>query len=252
MKEGAIIIAAWIAAGGAVLAAVIGAVVLWLVQPDGEVPTGPAITEATKPNVPLTAPAEQQLTARLYDLWIEKHREVIDKYGTPKTFKFIDVHEQHFKTGYVAYNVTDGWSIFLYRQTKEYRKLQNPGAHLTPGSGRQVNEKLFEDLTQGMSADDRRLYRSLIDRRVKSADFKGVGIIGGIATLYIRERLYDAFGKPEENEKLIRYVLHLTGDKYEVLVGLPHGLGFPDSKSPRSVYLFHRDDGRYERHVVWP
>ena len=215
-------------------------------------PTPAAATDNTGPKIPADAPLGQQSTERLYNLWINQHREIIEQYGRPKRFKFVNVHEQHFKTGYVAYNVTDGWSILLYRIHKEYRKLQNPGVHLTPGSGRQVNEELFEKITYGMSDTDRKLYRSLIDRRVKSVDFKGVGIIGGIATLYIKERLYDAFREPEENEKLIRHVLHVTGDKYEVLVGLPHGLGFPSSESPRSVYFFHRDDGRYERHVVWP
>jgi hypothetical protein len=169
----------------------------------------------------------------------------------PKSFKFINIHEQHFKTGYIAYNVTDGWSVLLYRINKEYRQLQNPGVHLTPGSGREVNEKLFQELTLGMSDVDQRLYRSLIDRRVESDDFQGIGIIGGIATLYIRERLHGAFGDPEENEKLIRDVLDVTGDKYNVLVGLPHGIGLPDSEAPRSVYILYRE-GRYQRHVVWP
>jgi hypothetical protein len=208
-------------------------------------------TEIPGPKVSPTAPLGQQLTARLYYLWITKHPEVIEQYGRPNSFRFVNAHEQHFKTGYIAYNVTNGWSVLLYRFTKEYRKLQNPGVHLTPGSGRQVNEKLFEKLTHGMSDADRKSYRSLIDRRVKSDDFQGIGIIGGIATLYIGERLYDAFGEPEENEKLIRDVLHVTADKYEVLVGLPHGLGLPNSEAPRSVYLLYRDGG-YERHVVWP
>lgn len=207
--------------------------------------------QSPRPEAPPIVSKGQERTWKIYRVWGNSHPEIMQRYGQPKSLKFVSIHEQHFKTGYIGYNVTDGWSVLLYRLNKEFRRLPNPGVQLTPGSGRQVNETLFEELTSGMSADDKTLYRTLIDNRVRSADFHGVGIIGGIATLYIRERLYDAFGPPEENEKLIHDVLHASGDQYEVFVGLPHGLGGPTARAPKSVYVLHHD-GRYERHVEFP
>ena len=260
MSDRRTVIAAWIGAGGAIAAALIAALATWLMTPDTKVSGPPPFAKAggkssnlaAEPRIPPAQSASQRIASHLYEIWQDQHRELIERYGPPKSFKFLNLHEQHFKTGYIAYNVTDDWSFLLYPRTKEFRKLQNPGVHLTRGSGRRVNDKLFDDISHGLSDAQREKYRSLIDRRVKSPDFQGVGIIGGIGTLYVRERLFDAFGEPEENEKFIADVLHVRGDDYEVLVGLPHGLGLPDATSPRSVYFISKDDGRYERHVVWP
>lgn len=103
-----------------------------------------------------------------------------------------------------------------------------------------------------MTDEERSFYHSLIDNRVKSPDFRGIGIIGGIGTLYVRERLQPVFGFPKENEYLTHDVLIATGSSYEILAGLPHGLGGTTEMSPKSIYVILYDGGRYERHVEFP
>lgn len=193
----------------------------------------------------------QGTSLQIYKKWENKHPEVLKGYGSPTICKFASIWGQFFEKGYIAYNVTHAWTVLFFRGKNEFRKLQNPGAHLTPGSGQQVDEAIFEEITSGMTDKERSFYRSLIDSRVKSPDFKGTGIIGGIGTLYVRERLYPAFGKPKENEYLTHDILIAKGSGYEVIAGLPHGLGGASDTSPKSIYVLY-DGGRYERHVEFP
>lgn len=163
----------------------------------------------------------------------------------------MSLHEQNFATGYVAYNVSDGWSVWLFTKTNEFKKMGTPIRHLTPGSGRNIDENVFAEVTQGMIEREKKLYRSLINGRLMSPDFKGIGIIGGIGTLYIQNRLYEAFGRPEENEFFVADVVYGSADGYEVLAGLRHSVGLTTPDSPKSVYVLYRD-GRFERHVQFP
>lgn len=219
-------------------------------------PIAPKPVQTTSaPSVAACPPAisskRQETTLQIYKAWANKHPDVLKSYGSPTICKFGSIWGQYFEKGYIAYNVTHAWTVLFFRSEKEFRKLQNPGAHLTPGSGRQVDEAVFEEITRGMTDKERSFYRSLIDSRVKSADFKGTGIIGGIGTLYVRERLYPAFGVPKENEYLTHDILIAKGSDYELLAGLPHGLGGTSDTSPQSIYVLY-DGGRYERHVEFP
>jgi hypothetical protein len=205
------------------------------------------------PSPPFSTPSRvtEHHSWKVFESWVKQHPDIIRQYGVPKEVKFISVHEQNFTSGYVAYNVTDAWSAWLYSKTKQFKKISNPTKHLTPGSGRVVNEEVFAYVTKGMTESERTRYRLLVDSRVKSADFNGIGIIGGIGTLYIDNRLYEDFGDPKENEFFVVDVVYGSADGYEVLAGLRHGLGGTTPDSPKSVYVLYRDD-RYVRHVQFP
>lgn len=208
---------------------------------------------ASLPSPPFSSDSRvtEQHSWKVFEAWLKQHPEIIRQYGVPTEVKFISVHEQNFASGYVAYNVTDGWSVWLFMKTNEFRKMAAPIRHLTPGSGRKIDENVFAEVTRGMNEQERILYRSLIEARVMSPAFKGIGIIGGIGTLYIKNRLYDSFGRPEENEFFIPDVVYGNADGYEVLAGLRHSVGLTTPDSPKSVYVLYRD-GRFERHVQFP
>lgn len=229
-----------------------GYVVAWVV-PHGSLPTPAPLRTASLPSPPFSTPSRvtEHHSWKVFDAWVKQHPEITRQYGVPKDTKFISVHEQNFASGYVAYNVTDAWSAWLYSKTNEFKKLANPSKHLTPGSGSEVEEDVFAHVTKGMSESEKARYRFLVDSRVKSSDFKGIGIIGGIGTLYIANRLLEDFGEPKENEFFVVDVVYGSADGYEVLAGLRHGLGRTTPDSPKSVYVLFRD-GRFVRHVVFP
>lgn len=208
---------------------------------------------ASLPSPPYSSPARitEQHSWRVFEAWVKQHPEILRQYGVPREVKFVSLHEQNFVAGYVAYNVTDGWSVWLFTKTNEFRKMGAPIKHLTPGSGRKIDESVFAEVTRGMNEQERTLYRTLIEARVMSPDFKGIGIIGGIGALYSQNRLYDSIGRPEENEFFVPDVVYGSADGYEVIAGLRHGIGLTTPDSPKSVYVLYRD-GRFERHVQFP
>ena len=190
----------------------------------------------------------QETSMNIYKAWADKHPDMLKKIGPPTVCKFASIWGQFFEKGYIAYNVSDAWALLFYRIENKFQKRSNPDVHLTPGAGDRVDESIFEEATRGMTDQERSFYRSLIDSRVKSTDFKGTGVIGGIGMLYIRERLFPAFGAPLENEYLTHDVLIYKGLDHEIIAGLPHGLGGISDTSPRSIYVLD-ETGRYARHA---
>lgn len=180
----------------------------------------------TMPSPPFSSPSRvtEHNSWRVFDAWVRQHPEIVRQYGMPKEVKFVSLHEQNFKAGYVAYNVSDAWSVWLFTRTNKFQKLGNPLRHLTPGPGFTVDENVFNEVTRGLNAQEKKIYRSLVEGRVNSAGFKGIGIIGGIGTLYIQNRLRDVFGPPTENEVFVADAVYASADGYEVLAGLRHGL----------------------------
>jgi hypothetical protein len=205
------------------------------------------------PRPPFSVPTRlsEHHSWKVFEAWVKQHPDIVRQYGKPREAKFVSVHEQNFATGYVAYNVTDDWSVWLTNSPREFKKRGNPLKHLTPGSGREIDEDVFREVTSGMTPDEKTIYRSLVEARVKSHDFSGVGIIGGIGTLYIRDRLLSSFGQAKENEYLVEDLVYASADGYELLAGLRHGLGGTTPDSPKSVYVLYRD-GHYDRHVQFP
>jgi len=185
--------------------------------------------------------ANQHTTHGLYEVWKLHHPELIARYGVPREPpRFIFVADQQFETGWIEYDLTNGKAFLFYGRTGKFRQLPTPPQQLTPGPGLKINEKLLAELLVGVDQKSQLAYRSLIEDRTARG---GVGIVGGIATLYIRERLFGDFGKPLGDEVLIRNAAYATAPEYDLLVGLPigpSGLG-----SPRNVYVLFRD-GHYE------
>ncbi|HEX8161849.1 MAG TPA: hypothetical protein VF538_08260 [Pyrinomonadaceae bacterium] len=194
----------------------------------------------------------EQQTWKVFELWASHHPEIIREYGPPKEVKFISLHEQQFTHGHVIYNVTDGWSAWLFDQDEEFKKLKNPHSHLTPGDGRKVDEEVFAEAAKGMNEAQRKFYRSLVDKRVKSSDFKGIGIIGGIGILYIQNRFYDVLGLPLNNEYLVIDAVYAANDGYEVLCGLRHDNGETGPNAPKVTYVLYEKGRHYDRHVEFP
>ena len=231
-----------------------GYVVAWVVphsSPTTNVPYDSHSQGLPSPPFSDSSRITEQHSWKVFKAWMKQHPDIIRQYGIPRDPKFISVHEQNFASGYVAYNVTDAWSVWLHSKSNEFVKLSNPSKHLTPGSGREVDEDVFTHITKGMSNVKKARYRLLVDRRVKSSNFKGIGIIGGIGTLFIANRLLNDFGEPKENEFFVVDVMYGSADGYEILAGLRHGLGGTTPDSPKSVYVLFRD-GRFVRHVVFP
>jgi hypothetical protein len=219
---------------------------------------GPKATGATPsgrgtsfPSKPTTLSKGEELTWRVFERWADHHPEIVMQHGFSEAPKFANVHDQYFENGQIIYNVTHRWAVLLYSRQGQFRRVPTPDQHLTPGDARTINEALFTHLTRGWSEQEISRYRSLIESRTKSPNLTGVGIIGGIATLYVSNNLYDSFGMPQENEYLARDVLVARGLDCWLLVGSRHGLGGINEKSPRRVFIFF-ENGRYEMDTEFP
>jgi tetratricopeptide (TPR) repeat protein len=212
-------------------------------------PRGPA---GLRFSVPLKESEEH--SSRVFQQWLNQHPDIIRTYGLPKTAKFVSVWEQPFKGGLIVYNVTDGWSVLFFRRSDgggAFKQLSN-GENLTPGVGRpKVDEEVFAEITKGMTEPERNLYRSLVDSRVNTPDSQGIGLIGGIATLYIMNRAYSDVGAPFENERFLPDIVYAQARGYKILADLPHSVGQTSPESAKSVYVLYPNN-TYRRHIVFP
>jgi len=186
---------------------------------------------------------DKQLAVNMYEHWKANHVSLIKEYGSPTDINFVTVWFQNFATGYVAYNVTDREAILFFGQTGTFRKLPTPNSILTPGALPNVNDTLLQGLLEGIDPEERVLYSSMVYERVR---YGRVGILGGIGTLYLQEKLLKDFGPPLANEVRIDNVLHIKGPDYELLVGLPIGSEGPfapgDADPPRRVSFLHSNN----------
>lgn len=195
---------------------------------------------------------DQRLMRAIYQNWKAKHDEIIKEHGEPTEFKFVSIWYQNFSTGFVAYNVTSREVILFFPLHNTFRKLPTPGAHITPTNPPTINETLFQSLLNEVPPEDRERYRSLVEESVLHGR---VGIVGGIATLYIREQLIDDFGPPLINETRYNNVLYAKGKEYDLLIGLPNGSEGPfapgDWNPARRVSVLYKDN-RLEDHRELP
>ena len=193
----------------------------------------------------------EQESSYAYQQWLNQHPEIIRDHGAPIVAKFINVHEQQFKGGTIIYNVTDEWSVILFSKGDGggvFKKLSNPG-NLTPGIG-DVDEDVFAEVTNELTKQQQEFYRSLVDSRVKNPDRRSVGIIGGIASLYIMNNAYDDLGLPLENEQFLADVVYASAKGYELLAGLRHSVGELRPGQIKSVYVLYPDN-TYRRHITF-
>ena len=91
----------------------------------------------------------------------------------------------------------------------------------------------------------------MVGSRVKGPGPRGVGIIGGIASLYIMNKAYDDLGLPLENEQFFGDIVYASAKGYELLAGLRHSVGEPPPGQPKSVYVLYPDN-TYSRHITFP
>ncbi|MDQ3801423.1 MAG: NB-ARC domain-containing protein [Acidobacteriota bacterium] len=198
-------------------------------------------------------PPDKQLMRAMYRNWVADHDEIVKEQGTPSEFKFVTIHFQIFSTGAMTYNVTDREAIAYFGQSGTFRRLPTPDSHLTPGPHPKYNEELLKTLLDGVPPEDRDKYESLFFERML---YDRLGIVGGIGTLYMREKLLHDFGSPLSNEKRFDNVLYAKGKNYDLLVGLPIGGEGPftpgDRQPPRRVFALYKADNRYEYYTEFP
>ncbi|MDQ3802885.1 MAG: hypothetical protein M3416_03410 [Acidobacteriota bacterium] len=197
-------------------------------------------------------PVDKRLTRAIYQNWLADHGEIIREHGAPREVRFVSIHFQVFSTGYVTYNVTaPPEAVLFFAKDKMFRRVPKPSAELTLPPHR-VNEELLRALLDGVPPGDRDQYEALFWERVRHGR---VGVVGGIAILYMQEQLLRDFGRPLFNEKRFDNVLYAKGDNYDLIVGLPIGDEGPfpagDLTSPRKVFILYKD-GRFEDTTEFP
>lgn len=197
-------------------------------------------------------PSDRQLMRIIYQNWKESHSEIVRDHGAPTEFKFVTIWLQRFSAGHIAYDVTSAEAFVCFVQTKAFRKITTPGGSLTSGSFSNINEGLLQMLLDSIPPEDRDQYRSLAYEGVRDG---GVGIVGGIGVVYLKEKLLHNLGKPLFNEKRFDNVLYAKGKDYDLLIGLPIGDMGPfapgDWSPPRMVSVFYKDN-RFEDYHELP
>jgi hypothetical protein len=197
-------------------------------------------------------PADKRLMRALYQNWVADHGDIIKEHGAPRELKFVSIHFQIFSTGYVTYNVTNPpEAVLFFAKDKTFRRVRKPSTELTLPPHR-VNEELLQTLLDSVPPGDRDQYEALFYERVRHGR---VGIVGGIAILYMQEQLLRDFGRPLFNEKRFDNVLYARGDNYDLIAGLPIGDEGPfpadDHSSPRKVFILYKDN-RFEDTTEFP
>jgi hypothetical protein len=194
-----------------------------------------------------------RLNRAIYQNWKASHSEVVRDHGVATDFKFVTIWFQVFSDGYIAYSVTDSEAFVCFDQTKSFRKVLTPSGNLTPGPHAKVNEELLQRLLDHIPPEEREQYKSLVYEGVRDG---GVGIVGGIGSLYLDEKLLHDLGKPLFNEKRFDNVLYAKGRDYELLIGLPIGGEDPfapdDWATPRKVSAFYYNNSRFKDYHELP
>ena len=198
-------------------------------------------------------PSDKRLKRAIYENWKESHSEIVRDHGAVTDFKFVTIWFQLFSNGYIAYNVTDVKAFVCFDQTKSFRKIHEPKGNLTPAPDEKINEESLQSLLGHIPPEEREQYKSLVYERLRNG---GVGIKGGIGSLYLAEKLLHDLGKPQFNEKRFDNVLYAKGSEYELLVGLPIGgedsFAPGDWSPPRRVSAYYYSNNRFEDYHELP
>lgn len=162
----------------------------------------------------------QALMRAVLRSWTKSHPDITKK-DRPEEVKFTHIWDQHFEGGYIAYSAIEDEVIIFENSTKTSRRVSKSATlidHARPGET--INWGVVSSLLSNLDEPTKQKYKDLIRRPGYDE-----GIIGGIGTVYLRERLLDTLGKPIRKQGIIHDVLYAKGNTYEVFAGLRNSPG---------------------------
>lgn len=172
--------------------------------------------------------------------WKEENVEFIQNTGDPgKRITPISIlWYQFFETGYILYNASQGWSIILNANNKNWREVENDSAILISHYNKEeINKELLKHFHDGERYE---YYLNL---------FKEGSITGGIGNLYVKHDLGPSLGKPLQAEMWIEDSGFVRGDNYDLIVGVINRPTDHKDSIVRAVYALMNDD-TYRRFVI--
>lgn len=168
-----------------------------------------------------------------------RNQEIKNIYlNSSSTAVFIHTWTQFFEKGRIIYNISNGYALVLSGETRAFNTFPTEEALITSGRGMlNIHWDKVNILLEDVPEKHKEKYIDLVETH---------SIVGGIGTLYLKERLYSKLGKPLNSEFTEDDILSVTFDNYFILSGVKNRDGDEDDEN-FGVYIFNDSKNTFEK-----